>query len=253
MRDRQSEKPETCALTCPVCGALPGTSCIEDDRELAEIHPSRQISIAERNYRRHASGWEPPELAERRRRAQAARAALFDPRLGPGVTAALAGHRPRNPIEPHRGPWSLNDPIQDVRRSPVDAGAAEAKASPDGRSADEDTWTWFAAYLAGFGDGAAVPRQILRDIANQRWPAAADGPMPPSRARQRRRRIEGRRGGSSKGRRSSHALTRHLRSFEELGLIRRDHARDMVIITDPGGLRRLADAPAHQRESKPAG
>ena len=68
MRDRQSEKPETCALTCPVCGALPGTSCIEDDRELAEIHPSRQISIAERNYRRHASGWEPPELAERRRR-----------------------------------------------------------------------------------------------------------------------------------------------------------------------------------------
>ena len=68
--------------------------------------------------------------------------------------------------------------------------------------------------------------------------------MPPGRARQLRRRIEGRRGGSSKGRWSSRKLTEHLRSFEELGLIRQDHARDMVIITDPGGLRRLADAPS---------
>lgn len=56
--------------------------------------------------------------------------------------------------------------------------------------------------------------------------------------------MEGRRGGSSKGRWSSRKLTEHLRSFEELGLIRQDHARDMVIITDPGGLRRLADAPS---------
>jgi hypothetical protein len=246
MRDRQDGKPETSHLTCPVCGALPGTSCIEDDRELAQVHPSRRMSIAERNYRLRASGWEPPELAERRRREQAvkvARALLFDPRLGPGVTAALAGRRPRNPIEPHRGPGSLDDATHDVRRSPVNAGAAEAKPSLVGRPADEDTWTWFAAYLAGFGEGAAVPRQILRDIANQRWPAAAGGTVPPSRARQHRRRIEGRPGGSSKGRRSSHTLTRHLRSFEDLGLIRRDHARDMVIITDPGGLRRLADVP----------
>jgi len=246
MRHGQGEKPETYHLVCPVCSALPGTSCIEDDQELATIHPSRRLSIAERNHRRHASGWEPPELAERHRKehaAKVARAALFDPRLGPGVTAALEGRRPRNPIEPHRGPWSVNDAIHDVRRSPVEAGAADAKMSIGGLPAERDTWTWFAAYLGGFGEGAAVPRQILRDIACQRWPAAAGGPVPPSRARQHRRRMEGRPGGSSKGRRSSHKLTEHLRSFEELGLIRRDHARDMVIITDPGGLRRLADAP----------
>jgi hypothetical protein len=243
MRNRQGEESETYHLTCPVCSALPGTSCIDEGyQELAKVHPSRRISIAERNRRHAASGWEPPELAERHRRehdAKVARAPLFNPRLGPGVTAALEGRRPRNPIEPHRGPWSMQDAIQEPASSPRDAGAAEAGMSPGGLPADGDTCSWFAAYLGGFPEDAAVPRQKLRDIAHEKWPE--DGPMPPSRARQRRHRMEGRSGRSSTGRRSSHKLTEHLRSFEELGLIRRDNARDMVIITDPDGLRRLAD------------
>jgi hypothetical protein len=48
-------------LMCPVCGALPGTTCIEDDQEQQRVHPSRRLSIAERNYR-SAEGWLPPEL-----------------------------------------------------------------------------------------------------------------------------------------------------------------------------------------------
>ena len=59
---------ETYHLTCPVCGALPGTSCMEDFQELERVHPSRRMSVAERNRRHAASGWEPPELAERRLR-----------------------------------------------------------------------------------------------------------------------------------------------------------------------------------------
>jgi hypothetical protein len=76
---------ETYHLTCMVCGALPGTTCIEDDRELAEVHPSRRMTISERNWR-FRQGWEPPELVERRRKRsaeEAARAALFNPRHGP--------------------------------------------------------------------------------------------------------------------------------------------------------------------------
>jgi hypothetical protein len=72
-------------LTCMVCGALPGTTCIDDDyQELAEVHPSRRVSIQERN-RRSAEGWLPPEVAKRRRKRRArerARAPLYDPRLG---------------------------------------------------------------------------------------------------------------------------------------------------------------------------
>ena len=76
---------ETYHLTCMVCGALPGTTCIEDDQELAQVHPSRRMTISERNWR-FRQGWEPPELVERRRKqqaAEAARAALFNPRHGP--------------------------------------------------------------------------------------------------------------------------------------------------------------------------
>ena len=51
------------------------------------------------------------------------------------------------------------------------------------------------------------------------------------------------RSGLSKGRRSSQKLADHLRSFEELGFIQRESARDIVIVTDPAGLRRLADSP----------
>ena len=85
MRVRQ-DKCETHHLTCMVCGALPGTTCIDDDyHELAQVHPSRRMSIGERNWR-SLQGWEPPELVEQRRKRraeEAARAALFNPRHGP--------------------------------------------------------------------------------------------------------------------------------------------------------------------------
>jgi hypothetical protein len=43
---------ETYHLTCPVCGALPRTTCIDENyRELEKVHPSRRMSIAERNRR----------------------------------------------------------------------------------------------------------------------------------------------------------------------------------------------------------
>jgi hypothetical protein len=85
------DKCETHHLMCMVCGALPGVSCIDGDQERSQVHPSRRMSIAERNWRSR-QGWEPPELAERRREQRArqvARAPLFDPRLGPGVAAAV--------------------------------------------------------------------------------------------------------------------------------------------------------------------
>jgi hypothetical protein len=67
-----------------VCGALPGTTCIDsNNQELAEIHPSRRMSIAERNWRSR-KGLEPPELVKerrQRRKQEARRSALFDPRL----------------------------------------------------------------------------------------------------------------------------------------------------------------------------
>ncbi|WP_439333578.1 zinc finger domain-containing protein [Trebonia kvetii] len=95
MRSRGSTEPGTYHLLCPVCGALPGTSCLEGGDELTEIHPSRRMSIAERN-RRAADGWEPPELAERyrdRRETDHVRAPLFDPHLGPRVATAMATWR----------------------------------------------------------------------------------------------------------------------------------------------------------------
>jgi hypothetical protein len=256
VRIRQGERFETYHLTCPVCSALPGTSCIDEDyRELAEIHPSRRVSIAERNRRRRASGWEPPELTERRIReheARVARAPLFDPRLGPGVTAALEGRRPRSMVEPSRGPWSAGNAVQEAASDPAVAGAAEAGASAGGPPTAEDAWGWFAVYLGQYPEGMAVPRQILRDIADTRWIAAGNGPVPVSRARQLRRRMEGRSASISKGRRSSQQLAAHLRSFEELGLIRRDNARDAIIIIDPDGLCRLGEAPARVPQGTPA-
>jgi hypothetical protein len=120
-----------------------------------------------------------------------------------------------------------------------------------GPGADGDARGWFAAYLGGFPRDAAVPRWELRNIAGARWSDAEDRPLPLSQARQLRRRMAGR-GGSSRGRRSSQKLADHLRSFEELGFIRRDSVRDAVIVTDPAGLRRLADAPAgplHRQDS----
>jgi hypothetical protein len=41
---------ETHDLMCMVCGALPGTTCIDEDfADLQQVHPSRQLTIAERN------------------------------------------------------------------------------------------------------------------------------------------------------------------------------------------------------------
>jgi hypothetical protein len=94
MRDH-ADQFETYHLTCMVCGALPGITCVDEDQEREEIHPSRRLSIAERNWRAR-NGWEPPELVERRRRrqAEAARLApLFNPRLGPGVVTVLKGQQ----------------------------------------------------------------------------------------------------------------------------------------------------------------
>ncbi len=94
MQDRP-DKFETHHLPCMVCGALPGITCVDGDQERPEVHPSRRMSIAERNWR-SGNGWEPPGLIERRRTRQAEavqRAPLFNPRLGPGVVSVLNGQR----------------------------------------------------------------------------------------------------------------------------------------------------------------
>ena len=91
MGNRRGGGSETYHLTCPVCGALPGTSCLEDYQELERIHPSRRMSVAERNRRHAASGWEPPELVERRLRERDAEAASAPP-PGPGPGPG-PGHR----------------------------------------------------------------------------------------------------------------------------------------------------------------
>ena len=78
-------KFDTYHLTCMFAGRYPGTTCLDEDyQELAQVHPSRPMSIGERNWR-FRQGWEPPERVERRRKRQAeekARAA------GPAATAA---------------------------------------------------------------------------------------------------------------------------------------------------------------------
>ena len=80
------QEPETHHLTCPVCAAVPGTACIDRlFHELPEVHASRRMPISERNWRLD-QGWQPPELAEERRRREiekVARGALFNPGLGP--------------------------------------------------------------------------------------------------------------------------------------------------------------------------
>jgi hypothetical protein len=81
----QQDQFETHHLTCLVCGALPGTACVDSEfQELPEVHPSRRITISERNWRLQ-QGWQPPELADDRRTRkieEITRAVLFDPRLG---------------------------------------------------------------------------------------------------------------------------------------------------------------------------
>lgn len=54
---------ETHHLMCTVCGTMPGTVGPGGDvRELAEVHPSRRLTIAERDWRTR-NGWERSGLA----------------------------------------------------------------------------------------------------------------------------------------------------------------------------------------------
>jgi hypothetical protein len=107
MRGRDDGRFEKFHLTCPVCGALPGTTCLDEDfQELERIHPSRRVSVAERN-RRYAVDWEPPELAERHREEEAARAArapLYNPPLKSRFHSGRKALRSQNPPKPARRP-----------------------------------------------------------------------------------------------------------------------------------------------------
>jgi hypothetical protein len=220
MRSSRGPEPETYHLTCPVCGALPGTSCIEDYQELERVHPSRRMSVAERNRRHAATGWEPPELAERRVRERAAEGTGRRPVSSPGP-----GHGPAAVVPaPRREP----DPV-------ADNAAASAGVPAAGRASCGTSCIWFAAYLSRFPRNTAVSRDRLRDVANARWRDVQERPLLLSQGRQLYSRS------STKGRRSSQKLADHLRSLEELGLVRRDRDRDLVIVVDPDGLRRLAE------------
>jgi hypothetical protein len=104
MRDQRDQRDqfETHHLTCLVCGALPGTACVDRRfQELPEVHESRRMPISERNWRLD-QGWQPPELAEERRTREIqkiARGALFNPALGPDaqqVRQALRRRRQGN-------------------------------------------------------------------------------------------------------------------------------------------------------------
>lgn len=60
---RRPDRAQTHHLMCPVCGALPGIACLAEGEELAQIYPSRRLSVAERNWRA-SQGWIPPELRD---------------------------------------------------------------------------------------------------------------------------------------------------------------------------------------------
>jgi len=60
--------------------ALPGAACVDSDfHELLEAHPSRRMTISERNWR-NQQGWQPPELAGREKQ-EAALSTLFGLRI----------------------------------------------------------------------------------------------------------------------------------------------------------------------------
>ena len=246
MRSRRGGEPETYHLTCPVCGALPGTSCIENYQERERVHPSRKMSVAERN-RRAANGWEPPELTERRLRERGAQGAGAPQRS----TGAVLDGRAAPAARSHQAPGST--------RRPAAAGAGPARdedvpapwAGTLPPVTGESSWAWFAAYLGGFPEDTAVPRRQLRDAASVRWPGTEASPLRVTPGRQLHLRVEGR-PSSSKGRRSSHHLAGHLKTYEDLGLVRRDHARDVVIVTDPACQRFVTVRSFRHEHDRPA-
>ena len=83
---------ETHQLMCMVCGALPGTTCLDEDlRERQLVRPSRRLTIAERNWRTR-NGWEPPGLAQRRERIRRGHGGYpSDPGLLSGAFRTLRG------------------------------------------------------------------------------------------------------------------------------------------------------------------
>lgn len=222
MRRRQEDNAaETYRLTCPVCGALPGTTCLDEEyQELERVHPSRKMSVAERN-RRSADGWMPPELAEReqaRREAALARAPLFGAQLrraaadGNRVRAAVPARRPRKAARP----------------------AAPARSGPGRREQQQARTMALAAFLSRFPAGTPVPRRELRDLARRQWGGLQD------QAAGGHRGGPGRRAGAGKGSMTAMLLAESLRMLESDGLVVRDPAADAVIVSDPGGLRAAA-------------
>ena len=171
------------------------------------------------------------------------------PRRGFRDLSPFDGRRSRSMVEPRRGPWSAGEAVPKAAIGPT-GSTRVAKMDAGGLSAAGDTWAWLAVYLGQYPEGVAIPRQVLRDIADKRWIDVGNGPLPVSRARKLRLRAGGAAAvpAATKGRRSSQKLATHLRSFEELGLVRRDNMRDAVIIADPDGLRRLGDALASESQ-----
>ena len=166
MRSRRGDEPETYYLTCPVCGALPGTSCIEDYQELARVHPSRRMSVAERNRRHAATGWEPPELAGLRLRERGTGGTA----LSPHGAGTAPGGRPAQGAEPCGEPGTARPSATPAPGPACHEDRTTPRAGTQDPGADETARTWFAAYLGGFPEHAAVPRWQLRDAAGTRWP-----------------------------------------------------------------------------------
>ena len=64
----QHNECETHHLTYPVCGALPGTACVDSDfQELPEVHPSRRMSMQLSAAKRRSAGQRDQRVAAAQR------------------------------------------------------------------------------------------------------------------------------------------------------------------------------------------